>query len=73
MLKLPTSTIQLGHYKPGHGTKGKKRYITIEEMKKLHERKVVLLWCYNPFIVQPANTQNCLLTAESDIEPKVKV
>ena len=40
MLKLPTSTIQLGHYEPGHGTKGKKRYITIEEMKKLHERKV---------------------------------
>ena len=42
-------------------------------MKQLHEReKEVLLWCYDPFSVQPTNTKKRQLTAESDTEPKVK-
>jgi len=51
-----TTEIQLGYYEPGHGTRGKKRYITdnedIEEMKNQYEKKKeVLLWCYDPFVV----------------------
>ena len=39
----------------GHGTKGKKRWLTdiedIDEMKKLYvKKKEVLLWCYDPSI-----------------------
>ena len=72
-----TSQIQLGYYEPGHGAKGKKRYITdnddIEEMKKVYEKKKeVLLWCYDPFIVQPANTKKRQRTDETDKEPNVK-
>ena len=73
------SQIQLGYYEPGHGTKGKKRYITdddddIEEMKRMHEKKKeVLLWCYDPFVVQPsANTKKRQNTGDTDKEPKVK-
>ena len=76
MLKSPTTQIQLGYYEPGHGAKGKKRYITdddIEEMKMLYDqKKEVLLWCYDPFIVQSSNTKKRQRTDESDNEPKVK-
>ena len=52
-------------------------YITdnddIEEMKMLYDqKKEVLLWCYNPFIVQSSNTKKRQCTDESDNEPKVK-
>ena len=81
MLKSPTTQIQLGYYESGHGTKGKKRYITdddddddIEEMRMLHDKKKeVLLWYYDPFIVQSQNTKKCQRTDESDNKPKVKV
>ena len=77
MLKSPTTQIQLGYYEPGHGTKEKKRYITddddIEEMRMLHnKKKEVLLWCYDPFIVQSHNTKKRQRTDKSDNEPKIK-
>lgn len=76
MLKC-TSQIQLGYYEPGHGSKGKKRYITdddIEEMKVLYKKKKeVLLWCYDPFAIQPpANTKKRQHTSDTDKEPRVK-
>ena len=43
LLKAPSTELQLGYNAPGHGTRGKKRYITdgddLEEMKTLYERK----------------------------------
>ena len=55
ILKSPKSDIQLGYYEPGHGTIGKKRFLSdVIEMKQVHERKrEVLLWCYDPCIPNP--------------------
>jgi len=77
LLKAPTTEIQLGYYEPGHGTRAKKRYITddedIEEMKNLYEeKKEVLLWCYDPFTVQPPRVGKRKNTNENDKEPKAK-
>lgn len=47
---------ELGYHEPGHGTKGKKRWLTcdedMEDMKELYKKKKteVLLWCYDPSI-----------------------
>ena len=49
------SGFELGYYEPGHGTKGKKRWLIeeedMEDMKKLYKKKKeILLWCYDPAI-----------------------
>ena len=57
-LKIPDSDrsqFELGYYEPGHGTKGKKRWLTddddLEDLKKVYKKKKeVLLWCYDPSI-----------------------
>lgn len=48
---------ELGYYEPGHGTKGKKRWLIddedLKDMKKaFQKKKEVLLWCYDPSIKQ---------------------
>jgi len=64
LLKAPSTELQLGYYEPGHGTRGKKRYITDDDdlgkMKTLYERKKeLLLWCYDPFVERPPNAKKC--------------
>ena len=58
-LKVPDidrGQFELGYYEPGHGTKGKKRWLTcdedMEDMKESYKKKKteVLLWCYDPSI-----------------------
>ena len=77
LLKAPTTEIQLGYYEPGHGTRAKKRYIIddedIEEMKNLYEKKKeVLLWCYDPYIVQPSSVRKRKRTDENDKSQKLR-
>ena len=74
-LRSPTNKIQLGFYKPGHGTKGKKVFINddedINDMKKVYDnKKEVLLWCYDPSFEQPNRTKKCPHTGDKDPEPK---
>jgi len=52
-LRSPANKIQLGFYKPGHGTKEKKVLINDDEdinnMKNVYNnKKEVMLWCYGP-------------------------
>ena len=53
-----TGQLEFGYYEPGHGTKGKKRWLTcdedMEDMKELYTKKKieVLLWCYDPSITR---------------------
>jgi len=77
LLKAPSTELQLGYYEPGHGTRGKKRYITddddLEEMKTLYERKKeVLLWCYDPFVERPPSAKKHKSADDNDKETKVK-
>ena len=77
LLKAPSTELQLGYYEPGHGTRGKKRYIMddddLEEMKTLYERKKeVLLWCYDPFVERPPSAKKHKSADDNDKETKVK-
>ena len=56
MPDIDRGQFELGYYEPGHGTKGKKRWLTcdedMEDMKESYKKKKteVLLWCYDPSI-----------------------
>ena len=76
-LRSPTNKIQLGFYKPGHGTKGKKVFINdnedINDMKSVYDnKKEVLLWCYDPSFEQPNHTKKRPHAGDKDSEPTPK-
>ena len=52
-----TSHFVIGYYEPGHGSKGKKRWLMddedVQEMLRMYtKKKEILLWCHDPDIEQ---------------------
>ena len=65
---------ELGYYEPGHGTRGKKRCLTddddLKEMKKLFQKKEILLWCYDPSISKKRTKE---IVTQDLLPPNLKV
>ena len=70
----------LGYYEPGHGSKGKKRWLMdnddVREMLKIYsKKKEILLWCHDPEVEVNTAVKNRKRKVTDDDEtlaPKAK-
>ena len=71
-LKVPiVNDLVLGYYEPGHGSKGKKRWLMdiedVQEMLKLYtKKKEILLWCHDPKIEDTTSVKRKRKVTEDD-------